>query len=163
MELVKKLFNRVGVIIMGIFIDFVRNYSSFRPYIKGDKRRLRVGKRVSLVNTIINVSSGDVEIGNDTVFGHNCILATGFHEFQGGMRKKIYHRKNYGTDISEVPTTGHDIKIGSGCWITSNVTIVGGVTIGDNSIVMSGAVVTKNMPSSVVIGGVPARIVKRLK
>ena len=78
------------------------------------------------------------------------------------MRKKLFHRENFNEEVREVPLTGYDIKIGSGCWITSNVTITGGVSIGDNVIIMAGAVVTKNFPSSVVIGGVPANVIKKL-
>ena len=114
------------------------------------------------MDTIINVSSGDVEIGDDTIFGHGCILVTGVHEFEGGMRKKLFHRQHYSKeDVKEVPLNGYDIKIGSGCWITSNVTITGGVTVGNNVIIMAGAVVTKDIPSSSVVGGVPAKVVRR--
>lgn len=162
MERLKRGLDRLITLVMWPLIDLVRYYSSRRAFIKGDKNRVKIGRRVSLVNTVINVSSGNVEIGDDTIFGHNCILATGFHEFKGGMRKKLYHRKHFKEEVREVPTTGHDIKIGSGCWITSNVTIIGGVTIGDNVIIMAGAVVAKDIPSSVVIGGVPAKVIKQL-
>ena len=158
----KRGLNKIIGIILGPLIDMIRFYSSRRPLIKGNRSRLKLGHRISLVNTIINVSSGDVEIGDDTIFGHNCILATGVHEFEGGMRKKLYHRKNFNKEVKEVPLIGYDIKIGSGCWISSNVTIIGGVTIGDNVIVAAGAVVAQNVPSSVVVGGVPARVIKKL-
>ena len=148
--------------LLGPIIDFVRLYSMRRPFIKGSKSRVKLGARVSLMDTLINVSSGDVEIGDDTIFGHGCVLVTGVHEFQGGIRKKLFHRRHFGEDVKEVAIIGHDIKIGSGCWITTNVTIVGGVTIGDNVIVMAGSVVTKDIPSSVVVGGNPAKVVKHL-
>ena len=160
MERIKNILDKLISIIINPIIDFVRHYSSRRHFIKGDKNKLKLGSRVSLVNTIINVSSGTVEIGDDTIFGHNCILATGVHEFKDGMRKKIYNRRYLNKETKEVPTSGYDIKIGSGCWITSNVTIIGGVTIGDNVIVSAGSVVTKDVPSSVIIGGVPAKIIK---
>ena len=146
MNRIKYIFHKVMISLLGPIIDFVRLYSSRRPFIKGSKSRVKLGARVSLMDTIINVSSGDVEIGDDTIFGHNCILATGFHEFKGGMRKKLYHRKHFNEEVKEVPTGGYDIKIGSGCWVTSSVTIVGGVSIGDNVIIMAGSVVTKDIP-----------------
>ena len=163
MVLFRKILNKGIAAIVGPLIDFYRRYSIYRPFIKGDKSRVKVGKRVSLMNTIINVSSGDVEIGDDTIFGHNCVLATGIHEFEGGKRKKLYYRDKFNREIPEVPTSGFDIRIGSGCWITTNVVIVGGVSIGDNVIIMSGAVVTKDVPSSSIVGGVPAKVIKDLK
>lgn len=162
MSILNKIFHKIFGAILGPLIDFIRIYSSRRPFIKGDKSKLILGERVSLVNTLINVSSGNIEIGDDTIFGHNCVLATGVHQFEGGMRKKLYHRINYGLETKEVPTSGYDIKIGSGCWITTNVTIIGGVSIGDNVIVTAGSVVIEDVPSSVIVGGVPAKIIKTL-
>jgi len=133
------------------------------PYIHGSKSRVKVGKNVSLMNTILNVSSGNIQIGDNTIFGHNCVLATGVHQFKGGMRKKIYFKKKYNKDIAEAPIDGHDIRIGEGCWIASNATIIGGVTIGDNVIIAAGAVVVKDVPSSVVVAGVPGRVVRSLE
>ena len=162
MNRINYIFHKIVLSLLGPIIDFVRQYSSRRPFIKGSKSRVKIGDRVSLMDTIINVSSGDVEIGDDTIFGHGCILVTGVHEFEGGMRKKLFHRQHYSKeDVKEVPLNGYDIKIGSGCWITSNVTITGGVTVGNNVIIMAGAVVTKDIPSSSVVGGVPAKVVRR--
>lgn len=142
-------------------VGFMQRYFINKPYINGDKNRLHVGKGVSLVNTILNTASGHIYIGDDTIMGHNCVIATGVHQFENGMRKKIYYREKYNKNVPDTPTDGYDIHIGKGCWITSNVTIVGGVTIGDNVIVCAGAVVTKDIPSSVVVAGVPAKIIKK--
>jgi len=161
MNCIKYIFHKIMISLLGPIIDFVRNYSTRRPFIKGNKSRVKVGARTSLMDTIINVSSGDVEIGDDTIFGHGCVLVTGVHEFERGMRKKLYHRQHFSEDVKEVPHNGYDIKIGSGCWITSNVTITGGVTVGDNVIIMAGAVVTRDIPSSTMVGGVPAKVVRR--
>lgn len=143
------------------FVDFMHKYFIQKPYIHGKRDRLFLGKNVSLVNTLINTASGNVYIGDDTIFGHNCSLVTGIHLFERGMRKKLYYKKEFNKDIVEAPSEGYDIKIGKGCWITTNVTIIGGVTIGDNVIIAAGAVVTKNIPSGVIVGGVPAKIMKK--
>ena len=55
------------------------------------------------------------------------------------------------------------IHIGENVWIGSSVTITRGVTIGDNSVIAAGAVVTKDIPANVVAGGVPAKVIKPLK
>ena len=55
------------------------------------------------------------------------------------------------------------VRLGDDVWIGGNVTIVPGVTIGRNVIVAAGAVVTKDVPDNVLVGGVPARILKHLE
>ncbi|GFK35393.1 Maltose O-acetyltransferase [Vibrio cholerae] len=57
---------------------------------------------------------------------------------------------------------GKPIKIGNNCWIGGHATINPGVTLGDNVVVASGAVVTKSFGSNVVIGGNPARVLKEI-
>ena len=54
------------------------------------------------------------------------------------------------------------IRIGKNVWIGSNSTILPGVTIGDNSVVAAGAVVTKNVEANTIVGGVPAKIIKKI-
>jgi acetyltransferase-like isoleucine patch superfamily enzyme len=55
------------------------------------------------------------------------------------------------------------VVIKCGAWIAVNATILPGITIGENSIVAAGSVVTKDVPSNVIVGGVPARIISELK
>ena len=113
------------------YINIIRRVEQRTPYIHGDKTKADIGKRVSLMNTIINTSSGYVTIGDDTIFGHGCMLLSGVHQFEDGVRKKIlgYER--------ETPTYGHDISIGQGCWICSGSIILGGTNIGNNCIIKS--------------------------
>jgi acetyltransferase-like isoleucine patch superfamily enzyme len=127
------------------------------PYCHGDSSRLHLGKGVSAVNTVFNVASGQIFVGDDTIFGHNCMVLTGRHEFSRGRRRKLV------TGEPDTPTSGSDIRIGSGCWIASGVIVTGGVTIGDNTIVGAGAVVALDIPSGVFAAGVPARVIRRLE
>lgn len=57
---------------------------------------------------------------------------------------------------------GKPIRIGNNCWIGGHATINPGVTLGDNVVVASGAVVTKSFGNNVVIGGNPARVLKEI-
>lgn len=61
-------------------------------------------------------------------------------------------------DIKSVPT--QSIKIGDHVWIGMNVTILKGVVLGNNVVVAAGSVVNKSFPDNVLIGGVPARVIK---
>lgn len=57
---------------------------------------------------------------------------------------------------------GRPITIGDNCWIGTNATIVGGVSLGNNCVVAAGAVVTKSFNDNVVLAGVPAKVIKNL-
>ena len=55
------------------------------------------------------------------------------------------------------------VTIGSDVWLGGNVTILPGVTIGNNVIVAAGAVVTKDVPDNSLVGGVPARLIRKIE
>ena len=55
-----------------------------------------------------------------------------------------------------------EIKIGNNVWIADKVTILGGVTIGDNVIIGAGSVVNNDVPSNCIVAGIPANIIKKL-
>lgn len=55
-----------------------------------------------------------------------------------------------------------EIILKKGCWVAANVTILAGVTIGENSVIAAGAVVTKSIPAGVVAAGVPAKVIKTI-
>lgn len=95
--------------------------------------------------------AGGVVIGNDTIVGSYFSV----------------HPENHIFDNIDIPirlqgVTRQGIKIGSGCWIGAKVTILDGVVIGNNCVVAAGSVVRGNFPDACVIGGVPARILKKI-
>lgn len=51
-------------------------------------------------------------------------------------------------------------KIGNDCWLGADVTLIGGVGIGDGAVVLAHAVVTKDVPPYAIVGGIPARVFK---
>lgn len=83
-----------------------------------------------------------------------------------GMNTHIYANDHSFDDpsvpISEQGYTAADVKICQGSWIAANVTILAGVTIGENAVVAAGAVVTKDVPSRCLAGGVPAKVIKKI-
>jgi len=89
----------------------------------------------------------EVSIGNDVLFGPNVSLYTPNHAFDADERKAGYEQA--------LPIT-----IGDNVWLGGSVTIVGGVTIGKNSIIAAGSVVTKDIPENVLAAGVPCKVLR---
>lgn len=126
-------------------------------YVHGDQRRIVLGRGVSTMNTVFNVISGTVRVGDDTLFAHGCMVLTGTHQFVDGKRAALHSPPK-----EEVPTEGRDVVIGAGCFIGSGAIIVGPATIGNNVIIGAGAVVISDLPSGCFAVGVPARPIRQL-
>ncbi len=123
------------------------------PIIYGPTDRIIREGHHSIPAAIFNTRSGYVRIGEGAVVGNECMFLTGVHQFEDG---KLMIE-------NEVPTHGFDITIGKGCWIAWGVTMIGGSSVADNSIVCTGAVVTKKFTEpGVVLAGIPARVVKKV-
>ncbi|EPF4174597.1 maltose O-acetyltransferase [Escherichia albertii] len=88
--------------------------------------------------------------------GDNCMLAPGVHIYTATHPVDPVAR-NSGVEL------GKPVTIGNNVWIGGRAVINPGVIIGDNVFVASGAVVTKNIPDNVIVGGNPARIIKKLQ
>ena len=84
-------------------------------YVHGEGRGnvVKLGTGVSLCDAVLNISSGSISIGQDTIFGHGVMVLTGFHQFYEGTLAKLSANR----EIPEVPNSGFDISIGSGCFI----------------------------------------------
>ncbi|KVL34598.1 hypothetical protein WT49_15685 [Burkholderia territorii] len=114
--------------------------------------RISLGEGVQLVNTLMNVSSGHIVIGDQTFFGHNVSLITGTHP----LTEQMSARHDY-------PREGRDIVIGRGVWIASNAVVMGPCTIGDHAVIAAGAIVTcDEVEAGWLYGGVPARKIRKL-
>ena len=88
--------------------------------------------------------------------GDNCMLAPGVHIYTATHPLDPVDR-NSGQEYGKPVTIGHNV------WLGGRAVINPGVTIGDNAVVASGAVVVKNVPANAVVGGNPARIIKMLE
>jgi acetyltransferase-like isoleucine patch superfamily enzyme len=124
-------------------------------YIHGDKSSISIGENCSTMNAIMNVISGKISIGDNTILGHNCMLLTGTHIFYGGKLGSLCDPIQ-----EETPKSGRDIEVGAGCFIGSGSTILGPVKIGNNVLVAAGSIVNTDLPDSCVAAGVPAKIIK---
>lgn len=88
--------------------------------------------------------------------GDNCFMAPGVHIYTATHPLNPFER----TSGAEY---GKPVTIGNNVWIGGSAVINPGVTIGDNAVIASGAVVTKDVPSNVVVGGNPAKIIKHIE
>ena len=100
-------------------------------WVNGYDNRIKIGQGCSTMNTTFSTHSGTITIGDNTIFGYDCMVLTGQHRFYKGKRSKLQPD----CPFKEVPDEGKDITIGSGCYISSGAIILGGVTIGDNVII----------------------------
>ena len=116
------------------------------PFYTDFGKNITVGRNIFINSDCKFQDQGGIYIGDDVFIGHNVVLATLDHEIDPDRR-----------GIVPAP-----IKIGNKVWIGSGAIITKGVTIGEGSIVAAGAVVTKDVPERVIIGGVPAKIIKQI-
>jgi acetyltransferase-like isoleucine patch superfamily enzyme len=152
--------NRKRIIARKLMRPFLK-YFYDTHFVMGSPERLRVGERSALANTLFNVSSGNITVGDRSIFGQGVMVITGRHEFRNGMRISLDPKEDDGSwgGNSEVPKEGFDISIGNGVFVASGVIILGKCQIGNNCIVAAGAVVTKSFPDYSIIAGIPAKLI----
>ncbi|SHK18148.1 transferase hexapeptide (six repeat-containing protein) [Tepidibacter formicigenes DSM 15518] len=99
--------------------------------------------------------AGDSKIyaRNKITIGRNCALSWGLTIIDTDFHD-IIHNDN-------INNLSCEVNIGNHVWIGCNVSILKGVSIGENAIVAAGSVVTKNVPANCLVGGNPARIIKK--
>ena len=116
--------------------------------------------------TKIRVHEGEVEIGAKTVLGQECTISA-FQHVSIGRECIVADRVmlidfDHGVVEVERPIRlqgiyKRDVRVGNNCWIGYGACILRGVTVGDNAIIGTLAVVTKDVPANAVVAGVPAR------
>jgi len=96
-------------------------------------------------------SAGGVTIGNDVIMG-------GYISFHS----ENHNYENNELLIREQGVTSKGIEIGNNIWVGAKVTFLDGVKVGNNCVIAAGSVVTKDFPDNVIIGGIPAKIIKEI-
>lgn len=124
--------------------------------------KLTVGKHVTFRKgfSLMIDKQGEVIIGNNVFFNNYCSINANERVTIGdgtllGENVKVYDHnhcyKNTIVPIKEQGFTTAPVNIGKHCWIGSNVVILKGVTIGDNSVIGAGCVIYKDVPNNTII------------
>lgn len=138
-EEVRELFS----LLIGKKVD--KTFALFPPFYTDCGKNISVSKNVFINAGCSFQDQGGITIGEGTLIGHNVVLATLNHDMDPNKRGTMHPAP---------------IIIGKNVWIGANATVVAGVTIGEGAIIAAGAVVTKDVPPNVVVGGVPAKLIK---
>ena len=118
----------------------------------------RFGERCFANFNLIVLDCCPVIIGNDVFFGPNCTLATPVHPLLFEERKLQYKENGTAFDYEYAKP----IVIQDGCWIAANVTVCGGVTIGEHSVIGAGSVITRDIPAGTFAAGNPCRVIREI-
>lgn len=137
----------------------------------------QIGRNLT-INGQVNILYGNhMSIGNDVFINGNCtfqdsnLVSLGDRVIIGPDTKfycgshSLDSKKRFGTRENGqkyLISYTKPISVGNDVWIGGNVTIIGGVKIGQNVVIGAGAVVTKDVPDNCVVGGVPAKLIKKL-
>jgi acetyltransferase-like isoleucine patch superfamily enzyme len=109
---------------------------------------IRVGRNVFINQNCTFYDLGGIDIADNVMIGPNVSLITSGHPIEPSRRRD--------------GVTATPITIESNVWIAANVTIIGGVRVGENSVVAAGSVVTKDVPPNTLVGGNPARMIRAI-
>lgn len=110
-------------------------------------KHVHFGKSVYANFNLTLVDDSDITVGDYTMLGPNVVLATAGHPILPQLREQVYQYN--------MP-----VRIGRNCWLGAGVIVLPGVTIGDNTVIGAGSVVTKDIPANVVAVGNPCRVLR---
>jgi acetyltransferase-like isoleucine patch superfamily enzyme len=120
-----------------IFAPFYTNFGKF----------IRIGKNVFINHACSFLDMGGITLEDEVLIGPRVNLVTENHPLDPSDRRALLTRP---------------IVIKRNAWIGAGATILPGVTIGENSIVAAGAVVSKDVPANTIVAGIPAKVIKSI-
>ena len=131
--------------------DYARQYDCLKKMLGS------VGERVWISKTFCCDCGKNIFIGNDFTGNFNLTILDIREVFIGN---NVMIGPN-----TLITTVGHPLspRIGNDVWLGGNVTILPGVTIGNNVVVAAGAVVNKDVPDNSLVGGVPAKLIRKIE
>lgn len=158
-EAVNRTFSLLSTLNTATHVDEVREILSkiigheidptttiFPPFHTNIGRNIHLGKRVFINHACSFLDLGGIVIEDNVMIGPRVNITSENHPVEAKSRKTLVPGK---------------VLIKENAWIGAGATILPGVTVGENSVVAAGAVVNKDVPPNTVVGGVPAKILRR--
>lgn len=146
-ELLKQLFGKIGENVC-VDIDFHCEYG----------KHILCGNRVIINMNCTFVDNNIIEIGDDVLIASNVQIYTATHSTV--LKERIVQDWLPGKEICH--TYAKPVKIENGVWIGGGAIILPGVTIGENSVIGAGSVVTRSVPANHVAVGNPCRVIRHI-
>jgi len=139
--------------VRGLFSDLIgkpvdNSFSLIPPFYTTGGVDIRVGRNVFINQNCTFYDLGGLDIADDVMIGPNVSLITSSHPIEPSQRRNGVIAK--------------PIVIERNVWIAAGATIIGGVTVGENSVVAAGSVVTKDVPPNTLVAGNPARVIRSI-
>lgn len=135
--LLEKMFAEIGE---GCYIEtpFYANWGG---------KHVHFGSHIYANFNLTMVDDTHIYVGDHTMIGPNVIIATGGHPVLPSLREQEYQ--------FNMP-----VRVGRNCWIGAGAILLPGVSVGDNTVIGAGSVVTKDIPADVVAAGNPCRVMR---
>lgn len=124
------------------------DFGLFPPFYTDFGKNITIGKNVFINAGCKFQDQGGIFIDDGALIGHNVVLATLNHDLAPEKRQQLHPGA---------------IHIGKNVWIGANAVVCAGVSVGDNAVIAAGAVVVKDVEANTVVGGVPAKLIKRIE
>jgi acetyltransferase-like isoleucine patch superfamily enzyme len=124
------------------------SFSLIPPFYATGGADTRIGRNVFVNQNCTFYDLGGLDIADDVMIGPNVSLITSGHPVEPFQRPAF--------------TIAKPIVIERNVWIAAGATIIGGVTVGENSVVAAGAVVTRDVPPNTLVGGNPAKVIRSI-
>lgn len=124
-----------------------KSVTIFTPFHINYGKNTQIGKNVFINFDCVFLDLGGITIEDGVLIAPKVSLLSEGHPISPEQRHSLVPKH---------------IHIKKNAWIGANATILHGVTIGQNAVVAAGSVVTKDVPDNVVVGGIPAQILKKL-
>lgn len=147
-DLLKQLFGKIGENVC-VDIDFHCEYG----------KHILCGNRVIINMNCTFVDNNIIEIGDDVLIASNVQIYTATHSTR--LKERIVPNWEPGKEICQ--TYAKPVRICNGVWIGGGAILLPGVTIGENSVIGAGSIVTHSIPENCVAVGNPCRVIKEIE
>lgn len=120
-----------------------------QPFMCDYGYNIEIGENFYSNHNLLILDTSKVVFGDNVLIGPNCSFFTSIHPLEPELRIQGYEAAS-------------PVTVGNNVWICGNVTVLPGVSIGENSVIGAGSVVVKDIPANVLALGNPCKILRRL-